>query len=100
MDATVTTEPGEVTVAKPFPWWWLLLLLIPVLLLVLYLLLRTKKRPAEDEDEDEEDLVAVAEEEPLRQRCVKCQKTIKIPASMMGRKFRCPKCGTGQVARA
>ena len=105
LDARVTVEPGEVEIVqvadepgivRAFPWWWLLLL-IPVLLLLLLLLWAMRRKKASPP--------AAAQEapEPARpvskqHRCVSCSRTIKIPTSMWGKKFKCPKCGTSQVA--
>ncbi len=40
-----------------------------------------------------------AEEAVFKFRCVGCGKVLKTPASLAGKKFHCPGCGTGQTAQ-
>jgi hypothetical protein len=93
----VKTEPGELTVVSgsAFQTWWLLLLIpVALLFLLLALMMRRKRSPGRGEPE----LVALPLDSSARHTCVKCKRVITIPPSMAGQPFKCPACGTAQMA--
>jgi hypothetical protein len=72
-----------------------------------------KRRPPVDEDEEEEEReervqkpakgppsrpAAAAAKDASVVRCSNCQKSLRVPATVLGKKVKCPACGTAFVA--
>lgn len=99
MDMLVETKSGALTIQSTFPWWWVAIAAAG--LFVLLLIVRSTRsknrqtkvgRPQREEGE----LVAVAEDDSMKHTCIGCGRSMTIPSSLIGKKFKCPNCGTSQ----
>lgn len=103
MDLMVETKVGELSVQTEFAWWWPAVAggVVLVALVIWRLTRGTRRRdPSRPTRNDEPELVAVAEDESIRHQCLGCGRSMTIPSSLIGKKFKCPKCGVSQSSSA
>lgn len=104
MDLMVETQAGQLTIASSgieFQWWWLAVASGVVGLLLLIVWFRGGKPKQvrvrqSDSRAEEGELVAVADDESVKHQCVGCGRRMTIPPTLIGKKFKCPKCGASQ----